>query len=84
MMTRRLVPLIAVLVLASSYPGRGQDSKSATTKKREECSISGTVVTLAGSEPLRKVRVRLESIEDRTRSILGGHRCGWALRIEGP
>jgi hypothetical protein len=69
MMTRRLVPLIAVLVLASSYPGRGQDPKSSTTKKREECSISGTVVTLAGSEPLRKVRVRLESIEDRTRSI---------------
>jgi hypothetical protein len=69
MLARRLIPLLIVLLLGSNSPGRGQDSKSAATKKREECSISGTVVMLAGSEPLRKARVHLESIEDRTRSI---------------
>lgn len=57
---------------------RAQDSKSTTTPRKDQCTISGMVVKLAGDEPLRKARVRVESIEDRTHSIsvvtdAGGH-----------
>jgi hypothetical protein len=38
-------------------------------KKEDDCSIAGTVVTLAGGEPLRKSKVTLQSLNDRTHSI---------------
>jgi hypothetical protein len=69
MMARRILALLALVLMVSGWPVQGQELKSAATKKKDECSISGTVVTLAGGEPLRKARVRLESQEDRMRSI---------------
>jgi hypothetical protein len=68
-MARRILPLFVLFLMVSGWLVRAQESKSAATKKKDECSISGTVLTLAGGEPLRKARVRLESQEDRMRSI---------------
>src|SRR5215831_11770854 len=39
------------------------------TLKKDECSIAGMVVKLAGSEPLRKASVQLVSADDRTKSV---------------
>ena len=46
-----------------------QAPKSSSTATREECKISGLVVKLAGSEPLRKTLVQLRSQDDRTHSV---------------
>src|ERR1700732_1582573 len=54
-----LILLIPAVVLAQTF---GTSSVS----KKEECSIAGTVVKLADSEPLRKARVSLQSADDRT------------------
>jgi protocatechuate 3,4-dioxygenase beta subunit len=47
-------------------------------KKEDECGIAGTVVTLAGGEPLGKTKITLRSVTDGTHSIStitdsGGH-----------
>jgi hypothetical protein len=47
-------------------------------KKEDECNIAGSVVTLAGGEPLGKTKITLRSVTDGTHSIStitdsGGH-----------
>jgi|tagenome__1003787_1003787.scaffolds.fasta_scaffold20989340_6 protocatechuate 3,4-dioxygenase beta subunit len=76
-MPRHLSTFLVLLLLSCGAMAQSQDAKPPAPKK-DQCRIAGTVVTLAGSEPLRKARVRLESQEDRTRSISavtdsGGH-----------
>jgi hypothetical protein len=75
--------LLLVFFLASSLPARAQQPDSAAVKKRDEASISGTVVTLAGSEPLRKARVLLQSTADRTRTISATTDPGGHFEIKG-
>ena len=58
-----------LLLLLFFTTARGQQPNSPAVKKQEECTVSGTVVTLAGNQPLRKARVLLQSTADRTRSI---------------
>jgi hypothetical protein len=73
-----LLALFGILLaspLAAQSPARNPAN---VTPKKDECSIAGMVVKLAGSEPLRKVTVQLDSTDDRTRSIststdMGGH-----------
>jgi hypothetical protein len=63
--------VLASLLLTSSLAAQGPtlSSPPSGTTKKDECSIAGTVVKLAGSEPLTKVRVHLQSMDDRTRAI---------------
>jgi protocatechuate 3,4-dioxygenase beta subunit len=56
------------LLLGSS--GLAQALKTTPTPKQEQCRIAGMVVKLAGSEPLRKTRVSLQSMDDRTRTVV--------------
>lgn len=63
-----LVPSILSLVPLQAAQGPMQSSPSSTQRK-DDCSIAGIVVKLAGSEPLSKASVRLQSMEDRTRAI---------------
>jgi hypothetical protein len=58
--------LMAALVICRAA---AQTPKAPPTSKKDECTIAGTVVTMAGSEPLKKARVLLQSVEDRTRTI---------------
>jgi protocatechuate 3,4-dioxygenase beta subunit len=65
----RLVALISLLA-ASTLAAQAPTQKSGDNpKKDDQCSIAGTVVKLAGGEPLRKARITLRSQNDRTRSI---------------
>ncbi len=58
--------LFAVLFLPCFTSAQG--SKSLSVIKRDECKISGMVIKLAGSEPLKNARVRLLSQDDRAES----------------
>ena len=61
---------LASLLLTSSFAAQGPSgSPPSSTEKKDECSIVDMVVKLAGSEPLGKVRVHLQSMEDRTRAV---------------
>jgi len=75
---KRLILLLIVSELAchtltaQSPAQSAQSTQSATpppSRKQDECHLSGMVVKLAGSEPLRKAHIRLESVDDRTRSV---------------
>jgi hypothetical protein len=76
-MPRYLPAFLVLLLLSRGAPVRAQEAKPPTPKK-DQCRITGTVVTLAGGEPVRKARVRLQSQEDRMRLVSaltdsGGH-----------
>jgi Carboxypeptidase regulatory-like domain len=57
----------ALLTFSLAMPA--QAPKNGPTEKKDECIVSGMVVKLADSEPLRKARVNLRSADDNTHSI---------------
>jgi len=59
------LPLVLLLL---PYLSSAQAPKSTPPPKTDECKISGMVVKLAASEPLRKAKVQLQSADDRTHS----------------
>jgi protocatechuate 3,4-dioxygenase beta subunit len=69
---QRILTITTGLLLALSFPAVA----SAQTRlpapnpaKVVACSVSGTVVKLAGSLPLKSVTVRLESVDDHSRTL---------------
>jgi hypothetical protein len=56
---------------------------STGTLKKDDCSIAGMVVKLAGSAPLRKATVQLDSADDRTRSISTSTDVGGRFQLKG-
>lgn len=64
----KIVALAVVLQLAGSFV-LPQTFKTTATPKQDQCRITGIVVKLAGSEPLRKTKMTLQSVDDRTRFI---------------
>jgi hypothetical protein len=74
-----LAPFLVLLAVASATAAQAPppDSKSGLAKK-DECSISGMVVKLADSAPIKIAKIQLRSMEDRGRTIavvtdVGGH-----------
>jgi hypothetical protein len=59
--------LLALLPVARAQAS-ARDPKSDLAKK-DECSITGLVVKLAGSEPLKNAKIQLRGMDDRTRTI---------------
>jgi protocatechuate 3,4-dioxygenase beta subunit len=47
----------------------GQTSGNPSAAKKDECSISGMVVKLADSEPLRRAKVFLQNADDRNHNV---------------
>jgi protocatechuate 3,4-dioxygenase beta subunit len=75
---------LAALLLASALAAQGPGRNSAGDKpKKEDCSIAGIVVKLAGSEPLKKATVQLESADDGTRSITTSTDAGGRFQLKG-
>jgi len=60
---------MAILVHLLAWPARAQSPRTLPVPKQDQCRISGMVVKLAGSEPLRKARVRLQSVDEPTHSV---------------
>jgi hypothetical protein len=79
------VPLaLANLLLASSLAAQGLTQNApSNTQKKEECSIAGMVVKLAGSEPLSKANVQLQSTEDRAHAISVVTNAGGRFELKG-
>jgi hypothetical protein len=60
---------LALLLHLFASSVMAQASKTTPTPKQDPCRISGAVVKLAGSEPLRKARLNLLSMDDRTHAV---------------
>ena len=74
-----LASSLTLLALASisSVQAPSRDPKSDLAKK-DECSIAGMVIKLAGSAPLKGAKIQLRNVEDRSHTIavvtdVGGH-----------
>jgi protocatechuate 3,4-dioxygenase beta subunit len=74
---------LLIMVFGFAYHASAQSPGPNPTPKKEECSIAGMVVKLAGSEPLTKARVHLESLEDRTRAISTVTNAGGRFELKG-
>jgi Carboxypeptidase regulatory-like domain len=70
-MNIRLLCLAVALLFATSVSAQSMTSSSSSAGSTEQqpCTVSGMVVKLAGSEPLRKAKLTLRSADDRTRSV---------------
>jgi len=60
-----------------------QRSSSLSRPQQQLCSLSGMVVKLAGSEPLRSATVELQSLEDRTHKVSVTTDAGGRFQIKG-
>jgi protocatechuate 3,4-dioxygenase beta subunit len=76
-----LASLLLASTLAAQTPGR--NSAGDKPKKKEDCSIAGMVVKLAGSEPLKRATIQLESTDDRTHSISTVTDAGGRFQLKG-
>jgi protocatechuate 3,4-dioxygenase beta subunit len=74
---------VPLLILVLAHSANAQAPKPASTPKTEECSIAGIVVKLAGSEPLRKAKVRLRSLQEHTRAISTTTDAGGGFQLKG-
>jgi hypothetical protein len=63
---KTLFHVVLAFFIASSASGQGRSQDSGNKPKQETCIVSGMVVKLAGSVPLKSAIVRLNSVEDRT------------------
>lgn len=79
-MNRLLLPLGLLLL---PFAVLAQTPKNPELRKEDLCKISGSVVKLAGGEPLRKARVGLQSEEDPTRSISTVTDAGGLFTLKG-
>ena len=61
--------LVTFALFLLTGPALAQTSKTAPTPKQDQCEVAGMVVKLAGSEPLRKARLSLRSMDDRTHAV---------------
>jgi Carboxypeptidase regulatory-like domain len=72
-----------LLLCPMAYSATAQSPKVTRTPRKDECSIAGMVVKLAGSEPLKKATVQLESADDGTRSITTSTDAGGRFQLKG-
>lgn len=74
---------LLLLVLLLPLAAAAQSPNTESTSKKEECSIAGMVVRLAGSEPLRKAGVLLTSADDQSRSVSVTSDAGGRFAFKG-
>jgi Carboxypeptidase regulatory-like domain len=75
------VVLLTLLLFPSFSPAQAQ--KNSSIPKKDECKISGMVVKLAGSEPLKNARIRLVSQDDRSESHSTATDAGGRFDLKG-
>src|ERR1700675_2077897 len=70
MLRLRALALVLILPLALLSELSAYAQKNSKTPKEESCSVSGIVVKMADSAPLRKARVVLRSVDDAKRTMV--------------
>ena len=73
---KTLLYALIVVFLASPASAQGPSQNSAAKPKQETCTVSGMVVKLAGSAPLKSARVVLNGVEDATRAYAANTDAG--------
>jgi carboxypeptidase family protein len=76
-------PLSLSLILLVIGSVKAQTPKAQAIPTKDECTIAGMVVKLAGSEPLRKATLQLQNQDDRTRSISTSTDGGGRFELKG-
>lgn len=76
----RFLGFLLALPAAAQSPQR---SSSPSLPQQQLCSLSGMVVKLAGSEPLKSATVELRSVEDRTHTVSVATDAGGHFQIKG-
>ena len=79
-------PVSSFLAFLLALPTAAQSPKRSSSPSRPQqqlCSLSGMVVKLAGSEPLRSATVELQSLEDRTHTVSVATDAGGRFQIKG-
>ena len=74
------------LLVAFSWPPRSSAQTRATAADASEaasCSVSGTVVKLAGSMPIKSATVTLESVDDHSRTSSARTDAGGRFELKG-
>jgi hypothetical protein len=81
------IPAIVLSVLAALSSAGTTSAQarnpSADVVKSSDCSVAGTVVKLAGSVPLKSATVRLQSMDDSTRTYSGVTDASGHFEIKG-
>jgi hypothetical protein len=78
-------PALVVLLglLAASPVGAQAGNPTSDPAKPTVCSVSGLVVKLAGSAPLPSSTIRLQSVDDHTRTFSGVTDLGGRFEVKG-
>src|SRR6266478_6469586 len=74
---------LAFLLALPTAAQSPQRSSSPSRPQQQLCSLSGMVVKLAGSEPLRSATVELQSLEDRTHTVSVATDAGGRFQMKG-
>ena len=80
---KRLTPAWLALVFVTSAWAQAPSRNPPTKPPAEECSVSGMVVKLAGSEPLKTATVQLQNLEDRLQSHSTVTDVGGRFQLKG-
>lgn len=75
--------LVSLFFAAGAAARTPSQNPSATRSKTDECGISGMVVKLAGSEPLKTATVQLQSLQDLARTISVVTDVGGRFELKG-
>jgi protocatechuate 3,4-dioxygenase beta subunit len=80
---KHLTPAWLALFFATSASAQAPSRNPPTKPPAEECSVSGMVVKLAGSEPLKTATVQLQNLEDRMQSHSTVTDAGGRFELKG-
>lgn len=78
-----VVAFSAVVLVPHAFAQAPSRSSTSDLPKKDECSIAGIVVKLAGSEPLKAARIRLRSADNRTRAVTTVTDGGGRFELKG-
>jgi hypothetical protein len=84
MMKPAIIALLAPLIgLLASLPATAQPRNATPDSTKQPCTVSGIVVKLQGSVPLPSSTVRLQSVDDHTRTFSGVTDANGHFEIKG-
>src|SRR3989442_13325062 len=78
-----VLTFLAFLLVLPAFAQAPSRSSNSDLPKKDECSVAGMVVKLAGSEPLKGARIQLRSVDDRIRAVTTATDVGGRFELQG-
>lgn len=85
-MLKTILAMVLGIIASLSWPADASSqapNPSADTPKSFPCSVTGTVVKLAGGAPVKSATIRLQNVEDESRSISAATDVSGRFEIRG-